>query len=115
MLHACNYSGLQAAVGEKLKLLRLLLQADVYEAIAATASDLMGAMCPRDIAKLVYSLGRVQVGDHAFAAAIKPHILSHLDHFTYNVRSTCVHEGAVSPSALMLGSSAPLERLTNPH
>lgn len=46
----------------------------------------MHAMCPRDIAKLMYSLGRVQVGDREFAAAAKPHILSNLDNFTFNVR-----------------------------
>ena len=64
-----------------------VVQEELFEEIAATGAQLMGAMCPRDIAKLMYSLGRVQAGDREFAAAARPYILAHLDHFTYNVRA----------------------------
>jgi hypothetical protein len=92
------------------------VQTEVYEEIAATAAQVMGAMCPRDIAKLVYSLGRVQVGDHAFAAAIKPHIMCHLEHFSYNVRplvrhSACAPPPLRAPSALLCVPSLHSARL----
>lgn len=66
------------------------MQEELFEEIVTTATECMGAMCPRDIAKLMYSLGRVQAGDREFAASASPHILAHLDHFTFNVRSTPV-------------------------
>ena len=62
-------------------------QEHLFEEIATTGAERMGSMCPRDIAKLMYSLGRVQAGDREFATAARPHIMAHLDHFTYNVRA----------------------------
>jgi hypothetical protein len=78
--------------GELAKLAFALVEEDVREAglfekVAKAAEGLMDEMFPRDIAKLVYALGRAQVVDKAFVDVIRPHILLHLERFTYNVRA----------------------------
>lgn len=75
--------------GEIAKLAFALVEEDVregglFEEIKAHAAAEMGAMFPRDIAKLLYALGRAQVGDRTFAVSVKPHVMGHLDRFTSN-------------------------------
>eukprot|EP01025_Chloroclados_australasicus_P055154 TRINITY_DN6612_c0_g1_i6.p1 TRINITY_DN6612_c0_g1~~TRINITY_DN6612_c0_g1_i6.p1 ORF type:complete len:247 (+),score=29.41 TRINITY_DN6612_c0_g1_i6:3-743(+) len=56
----------------------------VYAKISDASLLLMGTMYPRDLAKLCYAMGEVQLDEKAFIAAMGGHVLHHLPRFTQN-------------------------------
>ena len=80
--------------GELAKLSWGLVQQDVgntniFELIADAAKDMLGEMFPRDIAKLTWALGYVNVGARVLAEPLGQQIERHLESFTRAVRRCC--------------------------
>ena len=58
----------------------------IYKSIARASVAALDDMHPRDIAKLTWALGQVDVGADVLPPALGEHIQRHLDFFSRNVR-----------------------------